>query len=1178
MATPAFKFTPLSEVPPEVSPASGVKFTPLEEPAVSPTLSQENPTSSAPPVHTDSGFGPPQVFQGVKSAAPVAAAQGAFADYNSRWKPAVPVPPQPVAGMEKLGGTPPGPPAVEKPADLDPDRTTPSVFQNPRTGKIGTDVTPGRSNPVANAMDSFVTGPAEMKQGVEQMAEGNARDIAGGASHVLRGGMQTATPLVVAAGAVAPISTVATVATGSALQAGSEKVLKAAGVPEEYAALGADIVGLFGAGAAYKRLQGLSKLSLVAEGNGIAERLTAAVERAKNTTLTAMERAAARAQVDSLTQGLRRVESGEPSTGAPLPPVVPGAAAAEAPPVELSDAEKLTANRKRIRAVQAQLRRRAAKAGAGEGEVAPEVAPVATPEPIEPGSVAPTVAPVVTPEAPPAITPEAVPMPEQAAPPLEQSTAATERAQAGPTFGSGLGALQPHYDAAVATLKGDVESTRALIAKRDMALEALKKSATTPAEKDAGQKILQYYTGERDVWGAKMNQTLESLRKVVPDHAEQEGLSLMRDFKSRPGELQAWLDGSHPTLSRLTGDALATAKERIEQMRPAIEKALNPTPGMMAADQVLTTISELSLLEGRKRGFLESRISSDEYVSHLLHPPEMAEFRPLSEKAGSLMGGKIGRRFAFAQTRQYPTLLDAVADNQKPRTLNALTAFTIHADKFATSRATAMLVEQLRKTGVGKWAVGTSKVPDGWVEIAPHAHPFQNTVNVLSQSGDPTSMPQRLYVPKFVEQAMRPITDPDFSNKIIGFMPMRNWQAWTKSIQLGMSFFHATAMNYMAAANMGAKGLAKGWMADRDSQAFLDGERRFIAHGGTTSIQGKTFEAYRSLEPGSIPGWGDIMQRAPGIRQADQVANKITELTFGKLQRQFKVTDFSLKEAAWLAENPTASAAQRATALQSIAKEINGVYGGLHWENIGVNKMSLNAARMIMLAPDWTFSNFANAKYATEKSPAGQASRMFWARQAVGGLVATQAMSLLLSQKTSPRPFQVYMGKDKDGQDIYQNMFFKGASGDLINLITQWKDRGLVEGTARTAIGKVAPGLRTGFQAAFNTTYTGQPIVPKGTDFLPATLRGAGMAALDMSPIPLSGANLVRMATGPNADRTTLPEFLTTPFVGVPPSHVPPAGMRMTDKGLKPAPEKPQKPFMDQLLNRKGPPRVRLGR
>ncbi len=162
---------------------------------------------------------------------------------------------------------------------------------------------------------------------------------------------------------------------------------------------------------------------------------------------------------------------------------------------------------------------------------------------------------------------------------------------------------------------------------------------------------------------------------------------------------------------------------------------------------------------------------------------------------------------------------------------------------------------------------------------------------------------------------------------------------------------------------------------------------------------------------------------------------------------------------------------------------------------------------------------------------------MFWVRQAVGGLVATQAMSLLLSGQLSKRPTQVYYGKDKDGLDVYQNQFFKGTSGDVINLITHVKDRGLVEGAGRFVIGKAAPGIRTGFQAAFNINHNGQPIIPKGTDFLPATLRGVGLAALDTAPIPLSGSNLINMKMDPHSDRRKLGEYLSTPFMLLPGSR-----------------------------------------
>src|SRR5579875_2636825 len=63
-----------------------------------------------------------------------------------------------------------------------------------------------------------------------------------------------------------------------------------------------------------------------------------------------------------------------------------------------------------------------------------------------------------------------------------------------------------------------------------------------------GQKAIAYFTGERDVWSARVNQAMARPRKLVRDPIEQEGLRLMRDFHGRTNELAQFLDGTHPAL------------------------------------------------------------------------------------------------------------------------------------------------------------------------------------------------------------------------------------------------------------------------------------------------------------------------------------------------------------------------------------------------------------------------------------------------------------------------------------------------------------------------------------------------------------------------------------------------------------------------------------------------------
>ncbi len=682
--------------------------------------------------------------------------------------------------------------------------------------------------------------------------------------------------------------------------------------------------------------------------------------------------------------------------------------------------------------------------------------------------------------------------------------------------------------------------------KRDLAQAELERTKATPGDQEFGRRVIESFTGERDLWAARVNQAVEKLRRIVPKAADQEGLALLREYRGREDELADWLSDRPPLRLDMNAGDHAAAMRNIERMRPAIESALHPTPAMRAADQVLTKIANQTLREGQRLGFLESRWTPEQYTPHILHPKGEGQVpTPVGDRLGRALGGKIGKHFAFAETRDYPTLLDAVADNVKPKTLNALDAFTIHGDSFATARATHLLVNQIKDTGVGMVEGNRAKRPRGWVELAPHSPEFRTPQQFLSPEGEPTAVEVPLVVPKYISDALRPITDPEYLGTLAGFRKLRVFQAYTKSVQLGLSMFHATTENYMAAANMGVRGWAKGLMADRTSPDFLNEERDLIAHGGTSPVQGQTVEAYKHFEPGSIPTWSDIWRKAPGAREMDRIATGLTDFTFGKLQRQFKVTDYAMHKAAWIGDHPHATPEDRTAAMQSIAKEVNATYGGLHWENLRVNRSSVEVARALMLAPDWTFSNVFNVKYALERgTPAGKMARAFWTRNLVGGMAATQVASLMWGGKPSPNPTQVYMGKDRDGKDVYQNLFFKGASGDVINLVHNVSDFGALQGLARTIAGKAAPLVRAGAQLYGNRDYLGHEIVQRGMNPVAATGRAAFETAKALAPVPVSVQNIYDMLVGPKgqqkATHYSVPEVASTIFAGNPPRHIPP--------------------------------------
>jgi hypothetical protein len=683
----------------------------------------------------------------------------------------------------------------------------------------------------------------------------------------------------------------------------------------------------------------------------------------------------------------------------------------------------------------------------------------------------------------------------------------------------------------------------------DSAKEALDTFKQTQQDSKAGEALRTYFTGESDSRVAETNQLRDQLSKGLSPK-EQEALTLMRDFKNRPGELDKFANGTHQAYDKLPPDERAAAVERVQTLQPIIDLAKNPTENMKAADAAMTRYFESHLAEGKQLGFLDSKIGNDEYVSHLLQPKDDAG--RVVAKGGSLRTYKIGRTTPFAKERTYQTVLHAIANGVEPRTLNALDALTIYGDKHATAAATHLLINQLKDSGVAKWGShGSENVPSDWKPIAPENNRlFQNQVPFVDKEGKPGIAHQSLYAPPKVVDALRPLTDPDYTDRIPGFRSSRIYQAYLKSVELGLSVFHLKAMNITALGNEGVSGLVKTYATDMKSPAFLDNERAFIKAGGTSSILGRTIEAYRELQPSSIPTRMDILRGLPGFKQFDKASAAISKLTFDIVQRKMKVTDFALKDAKWIADNPTATPAEHYAAQRSLAKQINATYGGLNWESLGINKMTHSLTKAILLAPDWTFSNWMNVKGAFEGGPGGSASRAFWIRSAITGVALTQATSLLMSGKASSNPTQVYLGKDPHGKDIFQNLFFAGAPNDMVNLIGNVKDYGAIAGLGQSVLGKLAPILRTGFETATNKNYLGQDIVPKGAGPIAGTGRSIVNIGSQLGPVPFSVSNVIQMLMDPKKQYTQK-EFVTTLLGGTRPRHVAPDGMRQVTTGKK---------------------------
>lgn len=97
--------------------------------------------------------------------------------------------------------------------------------------------------PVAN---SLISGPRNVAQGVERMAEPGMREKAGGLHQAIGGAFETATPAMLGSGLASPVGTLLGVGVTASTSMGTEAALKWLGLPDEYASVAGDLVGLVG--------------------------------------------------------------------------------------------------------------------------------------------------------------------------------------------------------------------------------------------------------------------------------------------------------------------------------------------------------------------------------------------------------------------------------------------------------------------------------------------------------------------------------------------------------------------------------------------------------------------------------------------------------------------------------------------------------------------------------------------------------------------------------------------------------------------------------------------------------------------------------------------------------------------------------------------------------------------
>ena len=703
-------------------------------------------------------------------------------------------------------------------------------------------------------------------------------------------------------------------------------------------------------------------------------------------------------------------------------------------------------------------------------------------------------------------------------------------------------------------------------------------------------------TGDRDFLETNVYQQTSLAREICPDVNQQEALTVMREFRSRPVEtFTELLNGTHPYYREyqdyLLNEKHLSPREAIskveeaqarvkDRLTPLFQLAANPTPEMQSGDRILTGALGQMRDKGTESGALHSDITEDEYVTHIIigePPPERMSGMATNDRVGAAPLAS-----PFAKKRTFGDLVKADIFGKKIATWNAFDATDMYGKSMSKTIATRNFISILQRNESLKWGdVKGSNIPeildaDGkrvWIPYARGMDPlWKNTVNLKDESGARVPSESVAYGPRKIVEALYPITDPDATSTSALVQNTRAYQAWLKSVEVSLSGYHAYSLSLAAAANMGPVEMVKAAKTNMSDPETMAEELKWVKRGMTTPIQGTAIETRRRVQHGlqvDDPGFMDRVAGLPVAKQALALSDATRHFIFDVMQRQFKLTDAEAQEAAFISKNPDINPVDLELAMRRVARQVNSVYGGLHWENLGVSKTNKALIGMATFAPDWTFSNYFSFASIFEKGPAGMAARRFWLMSMLIGAGLTELTNVLFTGKLYSNPLRAHLGKDKEGKEITSNLFFAGGPNDIVNAannITEYGAHGLI----KSLTSKATPVAREILQEASDTKWNGQKISIKG-DPLASTIRSGINAGTNLLPLPFGISNMFNMNMDPIP--YSIAEYLAEALIARTFKHGPPEGEQAIKTGYlkgetKPVTEQEQSSLFQRVFNR----------
>ena len=610
--------------------------------------------------------------------------------------------------------------------------------------------------------------------------------------------------------------------------------------------------------------------------------------------------------------------------------------------------------------------------------------------------------------------------------------------------------------------------------------------------------------------------------------AQKMALKTIADYQVQLDEMNKKIPSN---LANLDKNYVQNGKDTGLTYKQTLERATNLDPNTKKwADEALTHNAELGTYS-QKLGTVDNL--EEYHMAQSWENPKVGSISP--DKAAILKEEALAGKFQSSSTegtgtnhnahKVYPDYATGIMDGRTPRTMDMADIIQREGVDMASRNANQELSDSLLRSGVG---LSRDIVPEGYVGIG--------------KSGG-----HNVVIPKELDKALNPLFKPDFIAKSKIFKTFSDFQNKLKTVNLGFSLFHYKNEIVAGLSNGDYKAfgdLAKATPSifkKMEDPAFRSSELDMIKTGqGMTSMVHGNLDTNMKLGTSSsnlgktIDSVGEKIGNIKGVGKVAQLPVKALEANnkylFEGVQRFYKVQSYATKVAAYIGKNPSASPAELFKAKGSIAREINGAFGGLNFDSLGTNKTFLGMMRLVMLSPDWTYSNIDLAKQAITsglnfKDPGGNAAKAYWVRNAIIGFGLLEGGSYLTTGHfTNHNP----KGHETD-MEVSPNVWaspLSGAMGDAAKLVGDVVQHG-TQGIPQFFQGKLAPGARTLLGILTNRDYSGKQIAGPKDNLVSGSLNAAKYMAYNLLPAPFATQPLVNYLTKPDnpqtGDKRTIP-------------------------------------------------------